>query len=372
MEVGCCNMTLNTTEFCEMDPENISNVSTSCSSSQNAEEVIGSLVTTNAVAVTVSLLSIISTSFALRILVLCKKTPLQIRYLSANFLVSFIMYDTSAALHALAILLLQAGDMLYMLIFDSMVLFGLVLIATTWGSLCAVSFDSVLALIFPFSHRRYAKKSVLKIVVIFIWVFNVLVPTTTLIVTIVTKCDIGSFIHTCKTSIYAILRPTRLVLSSFLSFYAVVIVISCVLILRVVFQRARRSEKFTENKTYLADLNRTQKTSKSTKTILMVVCAFLCFQSPIFFHSTVFEFMPQLQTHTWRRILLLLDYFGHQLNVYASLYIYIWKFKECRMHFYLILSRLNKKYAEAANTLRIELYDIVTKERVMPEQRKDR
>ena len=365
MKVQCCNMTLNVTESC-ISHENTSNASCPSQYVKEPTEPTDLMLAGNFLLVILSVFAIISTSFALRILALCNRTPLQIRYLSANFLMSFIIFETSFALHTLAIISLQVGglheDMHRMLLFDLRVLFSLVFIGTTWGSLCVISFDRVLALTFPFSHRKYAKKSVLKIVIISLWLFNVLVPTTTLIVTIVTVCNRGSFIHTCEKSIYVILRPTKLVLSSFLSFYAVVIVISCILILRVVFQRARRSEKFTENKTYLADLNKIQKTSKSTKTILKIIFAFVCFQAPTLFHSTVFEYMPQLQTYAWRVILLGLDYVGHQMNIYASLYIYIWKFKECRMHFYLILSRLNKKYAEAASTLKIEIYGIVTKE----------
>ena len=355
-------MAVNVTDSCIFGPDNGSNISHKCDSSHNVEEPFSILVAGNVLVVTVSVLSILCTGFALRILVLCKKTPLQIRYLSANFLVSFIIFDTSIALHSLAIIPLQVGGMqgamLYIILFDSRVICASVLVATIWGSLCAISVDRVLALIMPFNHSRYATKLVLKIAIVLLWLFNIGVPASIFIATVLRVCGQGNIILTCDLRLVRLASQTGL-----LSLYAVLIFISCILILRVAFQHKRRLDKFTKNETYLADLTKIQKFSKSTKTILMIIIAFICFYFPIFLHSTVFEYMPQLKTPTWKRIFLFLDYFGHQLNIYASLYIYIWKFKECRMHFYLTLSRFDRKYVEAASALRIEIYGIVTKAR---------
>ena len=181
-----------------------------------------------------SLLSILSTSFALRILVLCKRTPLQIRYLSVNFLMSFIILDTSLALHTLAIISLQIagmhGDIHFMILFDLRMLCSSLFIVTTWGSLCAVSVCRVLSVVMPFNHRRYATKLVLRMAIFFVWLFNVVVIATKFIVTILFVRDRGYLISFCT------YRPLRLGVTSLLSFYAVLVVTSCVLILRVTFQ----------------------------------------------------------------------------------------------------------------------------------------
>ena len=262
-----------------------------CSSSQDVKEPNepnDPLLAVNVLFVILSVLSILCTSFALRILVLCKRTRLQIRYLSANFLMSFVSFETSFALHTLAIMSLQIagmhGDIHFMILFDSRVLCSSLFIVTTWGSLCAVSVDRVLSLVMPFKHRRYATKLVLRMAIFFLWLFNVLVIATTFIVTILTMCDRGYLILFCT------YRPLRLGVASLLSFYAVLIVISCVIILRVTFQHKRHIDKFTKNQTYLADLTKIQKLSKSTKTVFMVILAFICLQSPSFFHTTVFEY----------------------------------------------------------------------------------
>ena len=360
MEAECCNITLNRLESSIGE----SNISTLLKSSYNSvEERFEVLVAINVLVLIVSILSILNIGFALRILAMCKKTPLQIRYLSVNLLVCFMIFETSVSLHTLAMLMF--GDMHYMFIFNSRIFCSTVFVTTIWSSLCAISVDRVLALTMPFNHAKYATKLVLKIVVIILWILNIVVPTTTILITIAIVCGQHSYITTCDT--FAIFRPTGLGLTGLLSCYAVLIVMSCIKILRIAFYHKRCAEQFTVNQTYLSDLIKSQKYSKSTRTVLTVIIAFIVFQSPVFLHLTVLEYMPQLQTQYWRLIFQALDYIGHQMNIYASLYIYIWKFKECRMHFYFILSRLNRKYFEAANALRIEIYDIVLKERATNE-----
>ena len=181
-----------------------------CSSSQDvkeANEPNDPLLAVNVLFVILSVLSILCTSFALRILVLCKRTPLQIRYLSANFLISFVIFETSFALHTLAIISLQIagmhGDIQFMILFDSRVLCSSLFIVTTCGSLCAVSVNRVLSLVMPFKHRRYATNGN-----IFLWLFNCVVIATTFIVTILTMCDRGYLILFCT------YRPLRLGVAS--------------------------------------------------------------------------------------------------------------------------------------------------------------
>ena len=376
MEAECCNRTISITEP-SIDFDNLNNLvnissdvsefsidfdnlSNLLNSSSNAnEEYYEASVVLNTLVIIMSTTSMLLSSFALKILAMCRKTPLQIRYLSMNVLMCLIIFETSMLLHTSALLLF--GDTcLYIVIFNSRLFSSGVFVTTTWSSLCAVSVDRALALIMPFIHAKYATKTVLKIVIISLWVLNILVPTTTILSAIANVCGQETYISVCD--VYAIVRPTRLGLSGLLMLYAILIIISCIKILHVAFKHKKKADKFTVNKTYLSDLVKSQKFSKSTRTVLLVILAFIVFESPIFFHLTVLEFVPHFQNHYWRRIFQPVDYLGHQMNIYASLYIYVWKFKECRMHFYFILSRLNRKYFESANALKMEVYDIVLKE----------
>ena len=103
---------------------------------------------------------------------------------------------------------------------------------------------------------------------------------------------------------------------------------------------------------------------KATKTIAAIVLAFIIVQSPIFVHFFIVEVQPSsVQQHNWRIIFQCLDYIGLQLLMYTSLYLYIWKFKECKMQFYLLFSKWCKTFQQKANEMRIEVLDIVVYEK---------
>ena len=67
MEIRCCNMTLNATASCIVSQENTRNACSPSLYDKEPAEPTGLLLAGNFLLVTVSLLSILSTSFALRI-----------------------------------------------------------------------------------------------------------------------------------------------------------------------------------------------------------------------------------------------------------------------------------------------------------------
>ena len=87
------------------------------------------------------------------------------------------------------------------------------------------------------------------------------------------------------------------------------------------------------------------------------------FLSPIFVHVVLIEFKPELWGHMWRSIFQVLDFVGIQLNTYANLYLYVCKFKECKMRLYFILAKFNGKFKAKADSLYIEVFDIVVLEK---------
>ena len=325
----------------------------------NNESVFGikkPITSLNCIIIFLSVISIICNSFALYIISRCKKTSYQVRYLSCNFLVSFIVVECSICLHSLALLL--KGDIFYRLIFDSRIFFSCVLVTVLWCSLCAVTVERLMALTLPLQYNKYATKITLSILIASVWTINVLCPLLAFIITGSNVC--GQYISLCD--IYALFRPARMVLLCFMVLYAAIIVIAYIKILSIIFYQHKLADSLTANTKYLAELSRKQKYLKSTRTVAAVVFAFIVLQSPLFFHLIVFEFKPDLQEQKWRIIFQGIDYLGHQMNTYATLYLYIWKFRECRMYLLFFFSKWNKNLLERANSLRVDVFEIVLKE----------
>ena len=250
----------------------------------------------NMLALGMSVISILFLVFALRILAMCKKTASQITYLSINFLMSYIVFEASVSLHTAAMSMF--GDKYYVLIFNSRVFCSAVFVTTIWGSVCAASVDRALALTFPFDYPKHVTKSVLRSAIIVIWFLNVAVPVSTILITIAMLCGQYSDLSKCDT--YAVLRPMKLCLSGLLILYAVFIVVACKIIHSIALSHKSNLDKFTANQKYLSNVTKCQKNSKTTRSLLLVIIEFIVFHLPVFFHLTVFGYIPQLQTHNLR------------------------------------------------------------------------
>ena len=317
----------------------------------------------NAAVICISCIAICFHIFALAIISRCQKIPLAIRYLSRNLLACFIALEFAISQPSLMMLL--CGNKFYRLIFDIRIFFGCSLVSVMWCSLCGITLERLLVLTMPFHYNKYVTKKILAIFIGSIWTINVMIPVVVFIVTAIQACGQHDYHYITACDIYAIFRPTRMVLLSFLVLYAIFIVTAYTKILSIVFHHHKQidSLELTANKTYLSYLEKREKYLKSTKTVLAIILTFIVFQSPLFFHLVIFEWKPELHEHKWRMILQGVDYLGHQLNTYACLYLYIWKFKECRMHLFLMLSKWNKNFLTRATSLRIEVFDIVIKEK---------
>ena len=303
--------------------------------------------------IAVSLCSILCTSFALNILNRCRKLSFQIRFVSNNLLASFITFDSSVILHSLAMLFM--GDVYLQQIFDSRLFFANVLVTTLWGSLCAVTIERLLALTMPLHYSRHVTKFFLSISTVSLWTVNVLVPTLVFIINWITVC--GYEYISCDS--YALFLPLGIITSAFLILYSLIVFSSYIKIVSIIFQHHKLGRTLNANTKYLAEISQKQKLTDSTKTVAAIIIAFMVFQSPIYFHTFVIGFKPEFRQHKLRMLFQLLDYAGVELNIYATLYLYIWKLKECKMHFYFVLSKFNKKYKSTADALHIEVFDII-------------
>ena len=302
----------------------------------------------------VCLCSILCNSLALNIINRCRKQSYQMRFVSNNLLASFIAFDSSAVLHNFAMLLV--GDVYYKQIFDSRVFFASVLVPVLWASLCAVTVERLLAITIPLYYQRFVTKTILFISITCLWAVNVLAPGLVFIITGITVC--GYDYISCD--IFALFLPLQKVILVFLLLYSLIVFISYVKILSIIFHHHKLGRTLIANAKYLADISQKQKVTDSTKTVAVVILAFILFQSPMYLHSILLELKPEFRQHKLRILFQFFDFVGVELNTYATLYLYIWKFKECKMHLFFLMSKLNKTFKARANDLHIEVFDIVT------------
>ena len=311
--------------------------------------------------ITASIISICCNLIALIIITNCQRMPLSIRYLSANFITCFLVTEGVISLHSLAMLIF--GNGYYEEIFSSRIFFASVCASIMWCSLCAVTVERLIALTAPFNYIKYVTKSSISVTIAIIWISNILIPSAIVFITMSQECD--QFIHILTCDIYAIFRPFRFFLGSLMAFYGIFILIVYSKVLKYVW-------KHTNNINALQIKNPGTSTNvvarekhkylRSTKTIVAIIAVFIVLQSPVFLLSFSFEVMPELKQHTWRMIFQGLNYIGFELNVYATLYLYIWKFHECRMRFYFLFRRIST-FRVKAESLRIEIFDIVVRDR---------
>ena len=311
----------------------------------------------NCVIIVLSTCSILCNIIALNIIHRCRKLSYQIRCVTYNLLASYILFESMILLHSVAMLLV--GTMYGTLIFESRIFFGCALVATLWGSLCTVTIERLVALTVPLHYNRYVTKTTLSISIASLWTVTVITPLLAFIIAGINVCGQYNFI---SCDMYALFKPARIVLISFLILFALIISASYLKIIFITYKLKKLGKALIANSKYLSELSQKQKCTNSTKTVAVIILVFIVFQSPIFFHIILMDFKPELWTHRWRMIFQTIDYVGVQLNTYANLYLYICKFKECKLHLFFILAKWNGMFKAKADSLHIEVYDIVISE----------
>ena len=311
----------------------------------------------NAGVIVISSISLTCCLTFLRIVSQCQRLPVPIKYLSKNFIVCFLVIDFTVWIHSIA--MFCWGDMYYDLIFDSRIFFACIFIAVLWCSLTAVTYERLLVLVKPFKYIKYTTKTKLGFLIGLVWTVNILVPTLIFVVSAVRFCNSDSYkVYVCD--VYSLFRAFRIVFVCLMTIYGLSIVVAYVKILSIIFKHQRNMKVPFSNQNFTVTLGNNL---RSTKAVAAIIFAFIILQSPMFIHTIIFEIQPDLRQHKWRVILQCMDYISYQLNMYASLYLYVWKFKECKMKFYLLFSKCSKRFQQVANDMRIEVFDIVTLER---------
>ncbi|XP_045206692.2 uncharacterized protein LOC123558921 [Mercenaria mercenaria] len=302
----------------------------------------------------VSIVIIFCEIAAVFILQRCKRMLPSSRILSTSFILSDAAGAFLFAIHQILILVCGINnDVTH----NSRILAVGTMLTVSWASVASMSLERVIALKVNIKYNINASKLKIYLLVSFIWMANVL---------IVTVAFLLGFQHHCSSALgicdlWKASKAGRFAMMSLLIFYEIILVVSYVIIHNI----ASRHEKnilapkrtFGQSKSNPETL--TQRQYAATVTILKIVLAFMLLHAPIVIHLFVFESQVSLRNETLRRIFHALSYLCIQINSFVSVHLYVAKFDECKLYFYLTLSRIFKNYGDQAEELRVKVYDIV-------------
>ena len=303
------------------------------------------------------LLSTCCCLIAVRIMTRCRKLPLSIRVLSVNFLVAFIMIGASNFLSSVILKIIDQDSEFYLVWFVvRMVLFS-VFMSVLWCSMCAVVIERFIAIEFPYHYVKLNKKPTLFSIIVFIWTFNTILPCVLVISNWLQFCGANKFLHECNG--FALLRPFRLFVASIscICFAATVMVYSK--ISHSIMRQTREERALQVRNTVEQSTQNSTTLFTSTNTILIIILSFIVLQFPYLIFNILTELKPEFRELKWRIRINFISSLCHEINVYITLFLYIWKLSECRLNFYYMFSKLNNKYKPKAERLRLEVYNIV-------------
>ena len=302
-----------------------------------------------------AIISISCNTIAIRIITRCRKMPLSVRYLSINFLICFLVTEGIIFLHNVMMLLL--GREHYEIISVSRSFFGSIAFSLMWCSLCAVAVERLIALKLLFQYKTYVTKTSLLASITALWISNFVIA---LLITIVGGGKMCSkYNHLSDCNVFAVNTPVRVYLGFLLVFNAMILLLVYVAILQTIRKHRNIVHVLpvndTENQQESERTVRKQNT-QSTKTIVAIILVFVILQLPQLCFAIVYIFRPNMKPH---KLFQLICYISYELNTYATLYLYIWRVQECKMIFYMLL-KCCKTYRKRAETMRIEILEIVT------------
>ena len=307
------------------------------------------------------LLSTCCCLIAVKIMARCRKLPLSIRVLSVNFLIAFVMIGASNFLSSVILKTISQDSRYYLDGFIMrMVLFS-VFMSVLWCSMGAVVIERFIAIEFPYHYVKLNKKTTLCSIIVFIWTINTIVPCVLVVSNWLKFCGANKFLHECNG--FALLRPFRIFVASIscVCFAATVVVYSK--ISHSIVRQTREERALQVQNTVQLSTQNSATQFTSTKTILIIILSFIVLQFPYLFFNILTELRPEFREIDRRKIMIFITSLCHEINVYVTLFLYIWKLSECKMHLYYMFSKLNNKYKPKAESLRLEVYNIVTFEK---------
>ena len=301
-------------------------------------------------------------SVALHIMLRCRKLSFCIRYISVNVLIAFLSIAIINITFTALRLILGPTSCYYRLIFDSRTFIGTMLLSVLWCSMCVLTIERFIAIVFPYRYVQYVTKSTVYITVSLTWAINIIIPIVIVFISWLNVC--GHYDYISKCDILKVYRPFRIFIAVILCISFATTIASYTKIFLKARQHEREIRALDVKSTFTTDKNKSTGYAASPRpTILFIVLSFIVLQSPYLINIIIFELRPDWKLQKWRVLLQITCYLCHELDTFVTLYLYIWKFPECKMHFYHMFSKINGKYSAKAEALRIDVFNIVTFER---------
>ena len=295
---------------------------------------------------------------ALGVMKKCRKIPTSIRYLSINFLAAMLLASCNTLIHSTARFTIgPSGD--YRIVIDSRTFFTSMFISLTWCSLCFLTLERFVALMFPLNFAKYVSKATISFTIASVWVFNILSPTLIFILNWLNICGEYDYVNSCDR--FALFHSNRMFMLSQLCLYGCVTVAVYTKISLIIRRHNREIDALTINNQNASTNNSAiSRTLQSTKVIVAIILSFIILQSPVLLTVLIFELRPDLQQPQVRSLLFSTIFVFGEINTYFTLYFYVWKFQECRMNFYRMLAKLSDRYRVEAETLHRDVFNIVS------------
>lgn len=314
-----------------------------------------------------SLVIAICQSFAIGILYKCKRIPLNVKILSISFVTSELVGAVVFVVHQFIIYSLDINNDITQ---TSRTIFVGMLLTVSWASVASLTIERLVALNMSLKYNRSKHHLYTILIVVLTWCVHIIVIVTLSIVLLKSQCnwDLNAG------HLFAASKPVRLLMMGFLILYEMIIAIGYrfiyVIVKRHVIQ-INAMQRLTTTTYFAKDTDISRRQLSATKAISTILLAFIILHLPICLHLIIIETDFLAHAERFANFWHVFSYVCIQINSCVSLSLYVGKFEEFKMHFYLFLALINSKYKKTAENLRIQVFNIVvTDENILNVRRK--
>jgi hypothetical protein len=272
-----------------------------------------------------------------------------------NFVLSDAIGSFIFAVHQIIISVLDDQNDV---ILNSRVLSVGAIFTVSCASVAAMSLERVIALKMNLKYNLNSSKLRIYLIISLIWIVNIVIVVAAIALGFYYNC----FSNYTICDIWEASKAARIVMAGLLIFYEIVLAVSYVIIHGIASRHAKNmiaSNMASNGQTHNNPESLTSRQYAVTIAIAKIVLAFMLLHAPLVSHLIIFETFTDIRYERFRYIFHGISYLCMQINSFVSVRLYVAKFDECKLNFYLILSRISKKYETEAENLRVKVYDIV-------------
>jgi hypothetical protein len=226
------------------------------------------------------------------------------------------------------------------------------------ASLSAIILERVIALNANLDYTLTSKRVKINIIITIVWLLHSAIPLGALTVSFSHQCNF----HIQFCDIWQVSRPAKLICIAILIVYDIVLITANAFVYKIAKMHAAQIDSmqhlsFNANSTKVTPVSERQ--YASMKICVQLVTVYVLLQMPMVILMFISMTLTNIADETFMRVLRSVAYILIKVNSVINLYLYVWKFQECKLFCYLWLAKYFKKYGNIANEKRIEVYNIV-------------